>query len=652
MNIKRLRSKFVAINAVILILFLMLVNLVGLMVSPEAYAAGPYYWVGGSGNWEDSTHWASSSGGAGGAGVPTLSDDVYFDTNSGSGFTVTVTAYSSSRCHGMDWTGAQGSPVFKGNPTSPIRSFEIYGDCILSGMTIGDGVSLNFRPSATNTLTTNGIAIPLMTTGHHELVLQDSLTVSASWLIMLGGTFTTNNQSVSSSFINMQFSPTVNLGSSTINCLQWVWETAGYLNAGTSTIKLAGRCFRFWGGSQTYYNVEINGDWTGVAFTGSNTFNNLQLGAGLSTLNMEAGSTQRVTTMTRDGGIGIKKLQSGGAWNLVKVGGGTITMDYLNISYSNASPANTWYAGSHCNNKGNNIGWEWPIGFGDVALDTKMHTATGADPIYTADIEALTAFEGNNLGIANLSGMDVCINLSTLYLSNNSITNVSPLSGLSNLRCLNLSENNIDGNISALLGLTGLTCLRLGGNEIDDVSPLSGLVNLSTLILSDNNISDVSPLSGLVNLSTLDLSDNDISDISPLSGLIGLDWLDLSNNSVSDIQPLVDNPGIGGTIILDNNPLDAPSYYEGIPELEDRGVTVTYEGVLAPKLMIQPNINVMMTIQALIFMLGGIIGILALFTKGDVFSTGVRLGLLIGLTVLTIIGVAMLESIIVAVKWM
>lgn len=39
------------------------------------------YWVGIDDNWNDSSNWASSSGGAGGAGVPTSSDDVYFDGN-------------------------------------------------------------------------------------------------------------------------------------------------------------------------------------------------------------------------------------------------------------------------------------------------------------------------------------------------------------------------------------------------------------------------------------------------------------------------------------------------------------------------------------------------------------------------------------------
>ena len=81
-----------------------LLVLVSLFMSISTYAA-TYYWVGGNGTWDNSTntHWASSSGGAGGAGVPGSSDIVYFDANSGSpvvtvGATITVSSiyYSST----------------------------------------------------------------------------------------------------------------------------------------------------------------------------------------------------------------------------------------------------------------------------------------------------------------------------------------------------------------------------------------------------------------------------------------------------------------------------------------------------------------------------------------------------------------------------
>ena len=49
------------------------------------------FWVGGTGTWDasDTTHWAATSGGAGGQSVPTASDTATFDASSGGG-TVTV----------------------------------------------------------------------------------------------------------------------------------------------------------------------------------------------------------------------------------------------------------------------------------------------------------------------------------------------------------------------------------------------------------------------------------------------------------------------------------------------------------------------------------------------------------------------------------
>lgn len=51
-----------------------------------------YYWVGGSGTWDNANtaNWAASSGGAGGAGVPLVTDNVIFDANSGSGTCATA----------------------------------------------------------------------------------------------------------------------------------------------------------------------------------------------------------------------------------------------------------------------------------------------------------------------------------------------------------------------------------------------------------------------------------------------------------------------------------------------------------------------------------------------------------------------------------
>lgn len=51
------------------------------------------YWVGGNGTWDGSTttNWSATSGGVSGASVPTMSDDVYFDSaSSATGYTTTI----------------------------------------------------------------------------------------------------------------------------------------------------------------------------------------------------------------------------------------------------------------------------------------------------------------------------------------------------------------------------------------------------------------------------------------------------------------------------------------------------------------------------------------------------------------------------------
>jgi internalin A len=150
-------------------------------------------------------------------------------------------------------------------------------------------------------------------------------------------------------------------------------------------------------------------------------------------------------------------------------------------------------------------------------------------------------------------------------------------SELAGLTSLNIFQRNII-DLTGLEYCTNLEMLWLDFNQISDLSPLSGLTNLWFLTPSINQISDVSPLAEMTNLRYLALSMNQISDISPLAGLTNLLWLDLSVNQVSDIAPLVANTGLadGDTLVLDDNPLSAASFYTYIPELQGRGVRVSY----------------------------------------------------------------------------
>ena len=105
------------------------------------------------------------------------------------------------------------------------------------------------------------------------------------------------------------------------------------------------------------------------------------------------------------------------------------------------------------------------------------------------------------------------------------------------MRRLSLSENNIT-DISPLAGLNlWIQQLNLGFNPIVDISALSGLTRMGwiNLNLEATDITDISALAALTGMyGQLDLGFNFISDISALSGLTNLRELDLRGNPLGD----------------------------------------------------------------------------------------------------------------------
>jgi hypothetical protein len=59
------------------------------------------YWVGGSGNWSDINHWATTRDGIGGASLPDATCDVYLEVPDGDILTVDVSGY----CRNLTYTG-------------------------------------------------------------------------------------------------------------------------------------------------------------------------------------------------------------------------------------------------------------------------------------------------------------------------------------------------------------------------------------------------------------------------------------------------------------------------------------------------------------------------------------------------------------------
>ena len=191
-------------------------------------------------------------------------------------------------------------------------------------------------------------------------------------------------------------------------------------------------------------------------------------------------------------------------------------------------------------------------------------------PITVTEMATLTSIEiqEQKRGINDLTGLDHAINLTELHLyDSHSISDISPIAGLTNLTSLGLGHNQIS-DISPIAGLTNLISLGLAGNRISDISPIAGLTNLTILLLQDNSISDISAVSGLTNLTILLLQDNSILDISPVSGLTNLTRLYLENNLISDITAIASLTNLT-ELDLDGNSISDISPLAGLTNLTE-----------------------------------------------------------------------------------
>jgi hypothetical protein len=99
------------------------------------------FWVGGTGTWDasDTTHWAASSGGAGGQSVPTSGDNVTLDSNSGGGTVTVNTNFNLGANGGLTTDTFNGTLDFATNNNSPtMRNFQSGGTTVRT-LNMGNG---------------------------------------------------------------------------------------------------------------------------------------------------------------------------------------------------------------------------------------------------------------------------------------------------------------------------------------------------------------------------------------------------------------------------------------------------------------------------------------------------------------------------------
>ncbi len=240
------------------------------------------YWVGGTANWDGTagTKWATGSGGAGGASVPTSADDVFFDAASGA-VTVTVSVGAPTPAKSINFTGFTGT--FAG-----FNQISVFGNVtFVAGMTLTWNATLNF--GATGTLISAGKTISTVQVNAigGTLTLGDALTVSNT-VSVLAGTLDTANYNITTAIFSTGGSSTksITLGSSTITIsqnLDFRTKTGLTFTAGTSSITMTNTGAAVYGGptpsnGETFYNVSFTSTSSNTHnIFSTNTFNNLTI---------------------------------------------------------------------------------------------------------------------------------------------------------------------------------------------------------------------------------------------------------------------------------------------------------------------------------------------------------------------------------------
>ncbi|MBU0486555.1 MAG: SprB repeat-containing protein, partial [Bacteroidetes bacterium] len=323
------------------------------------------YWVGGTGSWNDTDHWSTTSGGAYPSGytcVPTSTIDVVFDANSFSGPGQILTINDWAMVNSMTWTGVTNNPTVDAAwPTSLC----IFGSLTFdAAMTFNYGNTIMFMSDAAgNTITSAGINInaPISFEGSGEWTLQDNL--SCGSVSLNQGTLVTNDKNllISGFSANSDKTRHLDLGSTNITCSgNWSVSTSTNMtmDAGTSTIFLQGS---LWGGGLTYNDVVFTSSYMSYIYE-SNTFADLTNSGG-GDLIIEAGTTQNFTSFAATGSCSkLVQIRSNVAGEIATLNqaAGSVDLDYVSVKDITASGGATFNA-TNSFDGGNNTGWNFVL---------------------------------------------------------------------------------------------------------------------------------------------------------------------------------------------------------------------------------------------------------------------------------------------------
>lgn len=273
-----------------------------------------YYWVGGTGDWDSitTTNWSLTSGGVGGASVPTIADTVIFNASSGTG---TVRVLSGATCLTLTASAITANTKFFGvypvilttNATfAAAATYDLSPLSIEFQGTVATSVLNNASTTVLDKVTNNkssGI-LSIATSNCNCVTFEQNLATTTlttqlicDYFYLNGGTFNINASTLTAKY-NLQdngsnttralvfTTGTANLGTNItttdLTPVYWSFNSTGMtFTRGTGKVVIGSTTAQatdasFTGGGFTYYDVLFQGTKTYIAdsntYTGATTF--------------------------------------------------------------------------------------------------------------------------------------------------------------------------------------------------------------------------------------------------------------------------------------------------------------------------------------------------------------------------------------------
>lgn len=297
------------------------------------------YWVGGSGEWSDSSHWSATSGGSGGASVPTSSDDTFFDSNSDAGSTISIVAGYDIPTRALSFN--TDVPLrFSAKSTGSFISFNIYGPLTYN-------TTADFR----DYVGYRGLSFYQMA-GSTTIGVQNSTLQYAEFNAWNAPVIFDIDTTVA--YLQCGFS-TLNLGGNSVTTKNISHFRTGTLTIGSGTLTILGPV-------SSDISSNINAPFGAINIKGGATsfgivnVQNLNVSGG-ATVNMGGTITARKCTLTsailRSDTSGVTRSLVCSPANQIIAAQGITLKDVA------VSGQGIYYTGAGATNGGNNSGWTW-----------------------------------------------------------------------------------------------------------------------------------------------------------------------------------------------------------------------------------------------------------------------------------------------------